>query len=112
MTISSIKQLPLDENAIKAVYTDILDIPVLRGRLWNITSAEVIEDIWRKIVDKVNARDPFYDVKFSQNEKIMALYPITWKNGERSRRPAKNSRKTGHSGELNGSYDGRTNHIS
>jgi uncharacterized protein with ATP-grasp and redox domains len=76
MTISSLKQLPLDENSLKALYADILDIPALRGRQWNTTSAEIIEDIWQKIVEKVNSRDPFYKLKLRQNEKIMALYPF------------------------------------
>lgn len=76
MTISSLKQLPLDENSLKALYADILDIPALRGRLWNTTSAEIIEEVWQKIVKKVNSRDPFYELKLSQNEKIMALYPF------------------------------------
>jgi len=76
MAISSLKQLPLDENALKALYADILDIPALRGRLWNTTSAEIIEDVWQKIVEKINSRDPFLKLKSSQNEKIMALYPL------------------------------------
>jgi uncharacterized protein with ATP-grasp and redox domains len=76
MAISSLKQLPLDENALKALYADILDIPALRGRLWNTTSAEIIEDVWQRIVEKINSRDPFLKLKSSQNEKIMALYPL------------------------------------
>jgi uncharacterized protein with ATP-grasp and redox domains len=76
MTISALKTLALDENSVKALYADILDIPALRGRLWNTTSAEVIEDIWHKIVNTVNSRDPFHKVKSDQNEKIMALYPF------------------------------------
>ena len=76
MAISSLKQLPLDENALKALYADILENPALRGRLWNTTSAEIIEDVWQKIVEKINSRDPFVELKSSQNEKIMALYPL------------------------------------
>lgn len=76
MTISALKTLTLDEIAVKALYAEILDIPALRGRLWTTTSAEVIEDIWKKIVNTVNSRDPFYKVKAGQNEKIMALYPF------------------------------------
>ncbi len=75
MTISSLKQLSLDENALKALYADILDIPALRGRQYNTTSAEIIEVIWQKFVAMVNSRDPFDKVKLSQNEKIRALYP-------------------------------------
>jgi uncharacterized protein with ATP-grasp and redox domains len=76
ITISSLKQLSLDENSVKAVYADILDIPALRGRLWDTTSAEVIENVWQIIVKKVNSTDPFYTQKLNQNNKIIALYPF------------------------------------
>ncbi|MGD9415281.1 MAG: ARMT1-like domain-containing protein [Desulfobacterales bacterium] len=76
MTISSLRKLPLDENSVKSLYADILQIPALRGRVWDMTSPEVIEDVWKKIVAKVNSRDPFFEVKLSQNEKIMLLYPF------------------------------------
>lgn len=76
MTISSLKKLPIDENSVKTLYTEILDIPALRGLFWDTTSAEVIEEVWKKIVKKVNSRDPFYFEKSNQNEKIMALYPF------------------------------------
>jgi uncharacterized protein with ATP-grasp and redox domains len=76
MTISSLRKLPLDENSVKALYSDILQIPALRGQVWETTSPEVIEDVWKKIVAKVNSRDPFYETKSSQNKKIIALYPF------------------------------------
>lgn len=76
MIISSLKKLPLDENSVTALYTEILEIPALRGLQWNTTSAEVIEVAWKKIVKTVNSPDPFYAEKLSQNEKIMALYPF------------------------------------
>jgi hypothetical protein len=76
MTISSLRKLPLDQKSVKALYTDILQIPALRGRVWNITSPEIIEEVWEKIVAKVNSRDPFYEVKSSQNQNILALYPF------------------------------------
>ena len=76
MTISALKTLALAENSVKALYAEILDIPALRGRQWNTTSAEVIENIWHKIVNTVNSRDPFYEVKSGQNRQIMALYPF------------------------------------
>ena len=76
MTISSLRKLPLDENSVKALYSDILQIPALRGEVWETTSPEVIEDVWKKIVAKVNSRDPFFETKSNQNEKIMLLYPF------------------------------------
>jgi uncharacterized protein with ATP-grasp and redox domains len=75
MTITSLRKLPLGEKAVKALYTDILEIPALHGLNWNTTSVEVIEDIWGKIVKTVNTPDPFSTQKANQNQKIMDLYP-------------------------------------
>ncbi|UCD81672.1 MAG: hypothetical protein JSW26_09695 [Desulfobacterales bacterium] len=59
MTDAAIRQLPLDENTIRNLSTEILEIPALHGLDWNMTSAEVIEDIWRKMVKKTGSSDPF-----------------------------------------------------
>jgi hypothetical protein len=93
MTISSLRKLPLDENSIKALYADILQIPALSGRVWDITSPEVIEDVWKKIVTKVNSRDPFFEAKLSQNEKIMLLYPFLEKMVNEAADPLKRAVK-------------------
>jgi uncharacterized protein with ATP-grasp and redox domains len=76
MSVTALRQLPLDENTIRELTTEILEIPALRGLNWNTTSAEVIEDVWRKIVEKTGSPDPFRLVKSNQNKKIMDLYPI------------------------------------
>jgi uncharacterized protein with ATP-grasp and redox domains len=75
MTISSINKLALDDTKVKELYSEILEIPALRGLFWDTTSAEVIEDIWRKIVERTGIPDLFYFEKSNQNEKIMELYP-------------------------------------
>jgi uncharacterized protein with ATP-grasp and redox domains len=75
MTITSLRKLPLDEAAVKALYTDILEIPALHGFNWDTTSVEVIEDIWGKIVKRVHTPDPFSEEKANQNQKIIDLYP-------------------------------------
>ena len=75
MTITCLRKLPLDEAAVKALYTDILEIPALHGLNWDTTSVEVIENIWQKIVKRVNTPDPFSAEKANQNQKIMDLYP-------------------------------------
>ncbi|MDJ0985947.1 MAG: ARMT1-like domain-containing protein [Desulfobacterales bacterium] len=76
MTISSLRKLPLDEKAVKALYTEILQLPALRGLVWDITSPAIIEEVWQKITDAVESRDPFHELKSSQNEQILALYPF------------------------------------
>jgi len=76
MSVAALRQLPLDETTIRQLFTEILEIPALRGLNWNKTSAEVIEDIWRKIVKKTGSSDPFRSTKANQNKKIMDLYPV------------------------------------
>ena len=76
MTISCINRLGLDETSIKELYAEILEIPSLRGLFWDTTSAEVIEDVWRKIVKKIGTPDPFSSEKADQNKKITELYPF------------------------------------
>jgi uncharacterized protein with ATP-grasp and redox domains len=76
MAVAALRQLPLDENTIRELCTEILEIPALRGLDWNKTSAEVIEDIWRKIVKQTGSSDPFRSAKSNQNKKIMDLYPV------------------------------------
>lgn len=76
MTISSLRRLPLEEDSVKELYSKILENPALRGLCWDITSPEVIEDIWRKIAKRMDTPDPFYLEKSNQNKKIMDLYPF------------------------------------
>jgi uncharacterized protein with ATP-grasp and redox domains len=76
VSIAALKKLALDENSVKALYAEILEIPALRGLVWDTTPAEVIEDIWKKIIKEADSPDPFHTEKLSQNEKIMALYPF------------------------------------
>ena len=75
MSVAALRQTPLDETTIRELSTEILEIPALRGLDWNKTSAEVIEDVWRKIVKKTGSSDPFRSAKSNQNKKGMDLYP-------------------------------------
>jgi uncharacterized protein with ATP-grasp and redox domains len=77
--MTSIRKLQLDENSVKKLYAEILENPALRGNNWDITSPEVIEDAWKKIIMKVDDPDPFYSEKLHQNKNVMALYPLLQK---------------------------------
>ena len=76
MSISAIRNLPLDEDSAKDLYVRILEIPSLRGQSWNITSAEIIELVWEKITDTTSSADPLYLLKAEQNKRIMEAYPF------------------------------------
>jgi uncharacterized protein with ATP-grasp and redox domains len=76
MAVAALRQLQLDENAIRELTAEILEIPALSGLEWKTTSAEVIEDVWLKIVKKIGSPDPFRSAKSDQNRKLMDLYPL------------------------------------
>jgi len=75
MSVAALRQMPLDENTIRELAAEILEIPALRGLDWNKTSAQVIETIWCKIVKKTGESDPFRTAKSNQNKKILDMYP-------------------------------------
>ena len=87
MSVAALRQLQLDENTIRELTAEILEIPSLRGLDWNTTSAEVIEDVWRKIVKKTGTPDPFRSAKSNQNKKILELYPILKKRVNEAENP-------------------------
>jgi hypothetical protein len=75
MSISVLRRLPLDEDKIRNLYADILEITSLQGRFWDTTSAHVIEEVMKKIHRTLNDADPFASEKDRQNAAVTALYP-------------------------------------
>lgn len=76
MSITSMRLLPLNERDVQELYCKILEIPSLRGRLWDITSPEVIEPVMQLIVSATGSPDPFHDLKATQNKRIMEIDPF------------------------------------
>jgi hypothetical protein len=75
MAISLIRKLPLDEALVKKLYAEILEIPALKGKRWDVTSPEIIEQVMIKIVDAVGDPDPFAAEKRQLNRTLMDRYP-------------------------------------
>jgi damage-control phosphatase, subfamily I len=86
MSISVLRRLSLDEDTVKSLYTEILQIPSLQGRSWDTTSVHVIEDVMKKIHRTLNDADPFASEKDRQNRVVEALYPQlkSWVKSSRS----------------------------
>lgn len=76
MSIALIRKLPLEEKRVKMLYSEILEIPALKGKHWKITSPEVIEKVMLKITDTVGDQDPFASEKSSLNNALMDRYPF------------------------------------
>jgi len=76
MSISLIRKLPLEETRVKELYSEILEIPALRGRHWNVTSPEIIELVMHKINLAAGDPDPFYAEKAEINKRLTKMVPF------------------------------------
>ena len=74
-SVSALRELTADEQTIRDVVRDILEIPSIRGLDWGKTSPEVFEIACGKITARLGNPDPFMAVKDRQNRKGLELYP-------------------------------------
>ncbi len=74
MSISLLRKLPLNEEHVKRLYTEILEFPALKGQDWNITGPEIIEQVMIKIVNAVEDADPFASEKDRLNRTLLDRY--------------------------------------
>lgn len=74
MSVSAMHTMSIDDAAIDRLLTDILTIPALRGHHWHVTSPEVIEEVWKKIIVKIGDPDPLQKEKDSNNALLLDLY--------------------------------------
>lgn len=75
MSLSTMRKLQLDKERIERVYRDILQIPALQGHYGNTTNEEVVELVFKKIMQEIDSTDPFYEEKLKQNRMILDIYP-------------------------------------
>lgn len=64
-----------DENKVMDLMKDVLRLESLNGSAANLTSPEIILDIWSLITRMAGDRDPLREVKREQNEAMLRLYP-------------------------------------
>lgn len=93
MSISVLRRLPIDENTVKSLYTEILEIPALQGRCWGTTSVHVLEAVMEKIHRTLKDRDPFASEKERQNAVVAELYPRLKSWVENSEKPLQTAAK-------------------
>jgi uncharacterized protein with ATP-grasp and redox domains len=65
----------MDERQVARLVSEVLRAKPLRGENWNITSSEVISDIWVRIQQISGEADPFKAFKAEQNQAALQSYP-------------------------------------
>jgi len=73
--LKAIRELTTDENEIRELVAEIMEIPALRGHDWSLTGSQVVEQVFKKIAAAHGDPDPFRRRKDMQNEKCLELYP-------------------------------------
>jgi uncharacterized protein with ATP-grasp and redox domains len=53
---------------------DVLTLKYFNNETWDVTSPEVIKDIWLKVTEFTGKSDPMREIKNEQNNKALAIY--------------------------------------
>ncbi len=64
-----------DEEKIRRFYEEILKLDYFKGSNWNITSPEIIRDVWLIMHKIFGVKDPLKKLKNEQNRTAIKIYP-------------------------------------
>ena len=76
MSLSAIQRAVIRPDEIREIFETVLEVPALGGKCWDVTSAEVVEQVLIKIAAYSGNTDPFRGDKAKQNRRMSEIYPI------------------------------------
>lgn len=74
MCLGFIRRTGLNETEVNALFNDVLKIPSLQGKNWNITSAHVVEQVMKKTYEALGDEDPLKKEKAKLNRYLLDRY--------------------------------------
>lgn len=63
-----------DEDGVKRFMKEVLRLKYFNNENWEVTSPEVIKEIWLKVIEFTGKTDPMREIKDEQNKKALAIY--------------------------------------
>jgi uncharacterized protein with ATP-grasp and redox domains len=75
MALSTIRNLNLDENVARDLYSQVVAVTQSKSCRWDLTNEEVVEAVLELILERIADPDPFQSLKMEQNKMIMNIYP-------------------------------------
>ena len=74
MCLGFIRRTGLGETEVNALFNDVLKIPSLQGKNWDITSPDVIENVMKKTYEALGDEDPLKREKEKLNRYLLDRY--------------------------------------
>jgi len=87
MALETARLVLKDDEQIQRFMEEILLLKPLRGENWQITSPEIVKDIWLILKAMSGEKDPFEYIKAEQNQMALQIYSLTKKTVLQSRDP-------------------------
>lgn len=87
MTLSGLRSIDLEPGELRKIYHEIVKSIMIENRIWDITSAELVEKVLTVIIDKTDVPDPFISIKEKANTKLIAIYDKLYNHVVKSDNP-------------------------
>jgi uncharacterized protein with ATP-grasp and redox domains len=68
-----------DKGQVEKFLNQILKLKYFRGEDWEVTSPEVIKQVWLRLLEVTGKADPMKEIKKEQNRKALEIYPVAKK---------------------------------
>ena len=76
MCLGFIRKTSLCDSEVNTLFNDVLQMPPLRGKNWDVTSPAVIEEVMKKTYDILGDNDPLKKEKERLNRYLLDRYEI------------------------------------
>jgi uncharacterized protein with ATP-grasp and redox domains len=76
-----------DKGQVEKFLNHILKLKYFRGEDWEVTSPEVIKQVWLRLLEVSGKADPMKEIKREQNRKALEIYPVAKKTVLKSHDP-------------------------
>jgi len=69
-----------DNGHVRRFLNQVLKLKYFRGEDWEVTSPEVIKQVWLMLLEVTGQADPMKEIKKEQNRKALEIYPVAKKS--------------------------------
>jgi uncharacterized protein with ATP-grasp and redox domains len=84
MSLGIARVVMKNEDQVRRFMEQVIRLRYFNGGNWEVTSPEVIQDVWLKVIEVSGKSDPLKEIKDEQNKKALAIYPkakeLVWKS--------------------------------